>query len=237
MIPGQMDIYDMLGGPNIMQIIAFTGHKGSGKGAASEAAANSIIEHVPNAHIEFVAFSDRLKLYVGRLLGYEGTDKEIIAAIDEIKDMNTLDCFECVGEDRRFIFEITLRQILQNAGNEAREMFGLDFWVNQVFPLPVLGDGWGRGGDAYVGALEMVYPGVTHLLVTDLRYPNEAERVIAYGGKVVEVTRPGVESDGHPSEQVLPRNLIDTVIVNDGTIDKLRESVEKYLLTPTKEAI
>jgi hypothetical protein len=49
--------------------------------------------------------------------------------------------------------------------------------------------------------------------------------VLRLGGETWEIVRPGLESDGHSSENPLPRELVTRVIVNDGTVDDLREKV------------
>ena len=88
------------------------------------------------------------------------------------------------------------RKYLQRYGTEAhRDLFGHNFWVEQV-PL--------AHGNRFV-------------VVTDVRFPNEAERVRRCGGAVVHVVGPpSVENagDGHESEATLPPHLIDHVLPN-----------------------
>lgn len=226
MIAGQTDIYDMLGGPN-MQIIAFNGFKGSGKGEAAFAALQTITASNPsNPYV--AAFADRVKLYVGRILGYEGTDEYVINAIDQVKNLNRVDVFEVdyEAQTQQFVFELTMRQMIQNVGHSAREMFGEYFWINQILPPRSLGEGWVESAE---GSLGLLYPDASHLLIPDLRYPNEAERVRSYGGIVVEITRPGVESDGHDSEQPLPRHLVDLTIENTGDVAQLHDAVADWI--------
>jgi hypothetical protein len=63
--------------------------------------------------------------------------------------------------------------------------------------------------------------------VTDVRFPNEADAVIAAGGVIVKVVRPalGTPTDEHPSETSVDLVGADVTIINDGTIDDLRSRV------------
>jgi hypothetical protein len=99
----------------------------------------------------------------------------------------------------------TVREYLQRYGTEAhREVFGTDFWVDQVR----LGDHDGR-----------------IVMVTDVRFPNEARAVRSAGGLVVHVLGPAAienTGDGHASEEPLPAALIDDVLVNATRDDDFR---------------
>lgn len=203
-----------------MQLIAVNGFKRSGKGTV----AGFIEELSPEKHVVGVGFADKLKVLASRSLGYtELSDQECIEKMDDFKE----DGWVSSGHELP-TYDITGRQYLQNIGNEARQIFGDSFWIDQVLPNPAFIEGW---GDANGEALERRYPGVDILVITDLRYPNEAERVKSLGGVVWEVVRPGLESDGHASEQPLPRHLVDATIKNDrGLIDLMWET-EKVLET------
>lgn len=60
------------------------------------------------------------------------------------------------------------------------------------------------------------------LVVSDLRFPNEAEAIRARGGWCVKVERPGVELLGSDDE-FSPDFQWDAVIRNDKTVEKLQE--------------
>lgn len=60
------------------------------------------------------------------------------------------------------------------------------------------------------------------LVITDVRFKDEAEWVRAHGGEVWHITRQGTGNvNAHVSENGLPEHLIDLIIPNDGTIDDL----------------
>lgn len=99
-----------------------------------------------------------------------------------------------------------VRRLLQRIGTEGvRENLGFSTWIEAAFAD--------------------VKPGGRYVF-TDARFPNEAEAVRAHGGRVWQIVRPGGDtSDGHASEQDLPPELVDRVIVNDGTRVDLRRQV------------
>lgn len=93
---------------------------------------------------------------------------------------------------------LTLREYLQAYGTEAhRDVFGAEFWVEQVRPELELHEG-------------------RVVMVTDVRFPNEAAIVRECGGAVVEVIGPEgrVTTDAHASEAPLPEELVDATITN-----------------------
>ena len=64
-------------------------------------------------------------------------------------------------------------------------------------------------------------------VVTDVRFPNEAQLIHRLGGVVWKIERPGIESvAAHVSEAGLPAELVDRVIDNSGTIADLTRAVE-----------
>lgn len=180
------------------------------------------------ANVVGVGFADKLKIHAARSLGrLDLNDQECIDLMDEFKE----DGF--VVSAGATAGTITGRQYLQNVGNEARKLFGDTFWIDMVLPNVVLLEGWGEKPEQAHGALTARYPGVDCLCITDLRYPNEAERIKRLGGVVWEVVRPGTGSDGHASEQPLPRHLVDHVIDNSGDLYALEREVERALDTLT----
>lgn len=172
-------------------------------------------------------------------LGFDAERGEaaLIALMDECKEdwiinitrrSDNLDSLSPIGIGTVW-HDLTGRQFLQNLGSHARQVFGDTFWIDQVLPqgtYTVPGD-WGERDTVVsnAAAVEERYPDVDVLCITDLRYPNEAERIKLLGGVIWEVERPGLASDGHDSEQPLPRALVDYTIVNDDTLDTLRARV------------
>jgi hypothetical protein len=91
-----------------------------------------------------------------------------------------------------------------------------------------LGTEWGRSidEDIWVKALLADYDINENWIITDVRFPNEADAINKAGGVVIRVYR-GDSSDTHPSETSLD-NYPDFVykIVNTGSLKDLRNQVE-----------
>lgn len=60
-------------------------------------------------------------------------------------------------------------------------------------------------------------------VITDVRMPNEADMIHALGGEIWQVVNPRQppNTDPHVSEVPLPDELIDRLVLNDGTLDDL----------------
>jgi len=117
------------------------------------------------------------------------------------------------GKERTLVgFGASPRQLLQTLGTEwGRQMICPDIWLRVAF--------WRWEQAAAAGASVIVIP--------DVRFANEARQIRSEGGEVWMIHRPGVEPvAAHESEAGLPLRLIDRLIVNDGTVDQLRERVE-----------
>ena len=125
-----------------------------------------------------------------------------------------------LGWDRAKRDHLEVRTLLQNLGQGAREVLGDTVWIDAVLPFPIRG----MPPTGTYDALDVV--------VTDVRYRNEAERILALGGKLCVVVRPGVDPvNNHASEgyaQWIER-FEHSVILNDGSIDDLKLQVLKLV--------
>jgi hypothetical protein len=186
--------------------------------AGKDTSANFIeeyFEHTP-LKIERRSFAFSLKESAVAALGIEVDDP--IAFCDLLKTEGasiTTSWYDDEAMNQRSK-RITGREFLQNYGTEAhRAVFGSDFWVDACLPKSQ------SINDDYESKL---------VIVTDVRFPNEAERIHNLGGYVWEVERPEIEKgDAHASEQRLPDAQIDATIHNAGTLDDLRASVRRLL--------
>lgn len=218
-----------------MKLIGVNGFQRSGKGTVA-----GFIEDLTLGVVVQVGFADKLKIMAARALGYSATDAELIALMDEFKLTGHVESYVSLSESQRYVLgpvapvgskKITGRRYLQNFGNDARQVFGDTFWIDQVLPRE------SRHLSSTIRSIEnernldeMYFTRKPDVLaITDLRYPNEAERVLALGGEVWEVVRPGLESDGHASEQPLPRQLVTRTIDNNSTLDNLQWMVDRTL--------
>lgn len=196
-----------------MRLIGINGYKTAGKDSTFSA----IQCARPSLKVERAGFADKLKIMAAKAIGYDAPDEDLIAWMDEAKQNWQ---FTVVADGDLPVTEFSGRQYLQWFGGHARTVFGDSFWVDQVLPIPT--------GDAIADffRLRERYSGVDILCITDVRYPNEAKRVLDLGGEVWVVERPGLASDGHSSEQPLPQELVSLYVPNDGTLLALRHKVE-----------
>mgnify|MGYP001172760154 FL=1 len=120
------------------------------------------------------------------------------------------DAVEAYGWDRvkRTIPEV--RELLQGLGAGVRDSLGESVWVEHAL----------RRLDALSGPV----------VVTDVRYRNEALALRSRGFSLVWVQRPGVgPANTHPSETAIPADLADAVLPNSGDIPELYEAVDALL--------
>lgn len=211
-----------------MILIGINGFKTSGK----DTTYGIVREALRPDRVDRAAFADKLKIIAARALGFDEPDVEsYLQHMDDFKESGEIHMKwnwfaegfiegEMISERR-----ITGREYLQYFGANAREVFGDSFWVDQILPTP---SGHPSRDNREVDnerSLLRRYPQTDVLCVTDVRYPNEAQRIKDLGGVVWEVLRPGLESDGHSSEKPLPPSLVDYKIVNDGDLEVLRGRV------------
>ena len=106
------------------------------------------------------------------------------------------------------------RQMLQSLGTEwGREMIHPQIWIRITMERVIPHLAVGRG-----------------VVITDVRFDNEAKAVIDAGGEVWKVTRPGWEcldagTAGHQSEAGISAHLIARTIDNSGSLDDLRRQL------------
>ena len=201
--------------PARMRLVGLSGFKGAGKDTAYELIAQE------RENVVRRAFADKLKIIAGRSLGYEGEDVEIITAMNLMKNQGFVDSVVSSGVGTH----MSGRRYLQLFGQRAREVFGHSFWVDQVLPDPAID----AGSPVLQRKLSRRFDHADVGVITDVRYPGEAWRVRALGGEVWVVERPDLTSDGHDSERPLDDSLIDGVVINDGTIEDLRDHVQRLL--------
>lgn len=105
---------------------------------------------------------------------------------------------------------VTPRHMMQTLGTEwGRQMIHPDIWTST----------WAARYCMYALKGE-------NIVVSDVRFPDEAELIRAHGGWVVEVQRPGlIIGDSHASEAGIPDNLIDVKLYNDCDLAVLRDRV------------
>jgi hypothetical protein len=99
-----------------------------------------------------------------------------------------------------------IRQLLQRFGTEVgRELYGENFWVERV--------------------MSQIKPR-EHVVITDVRFPNEEKAVHDAGGRVFRIVRTGVNAvNGHASELEIDKLRVDGVIPNTNGLDLFESDV------------
>lgn len=164
------------------------------------------------------AFADRMRKAILALdpLVTEESDPALNYGWDIRRLSQVVDLYGWDGAKRK-IPEV--RRLLQKFGTEAgRDIHGDDCWIDLVL------DPW--------RAARFHADGVAHgpdLVVTDVRFDNEAEAIRKNDGVVVHIVRPGLERlpGDHASEAGLSRHLIDYTFLNDGTLDELHTKIRQ----------
>lgn len=179
-------------------IIALSGYGGSGK----DSVADVLVEEYG---FKRYAWADTLRLAAAAL-------NPIVAVAPDGEIFRYNDVIELVGyNEAKFMFP-EVRVLLQRLGTEVgRNLIGDNVWV-----------------DATIARIERECSLSDNIVITDTRFPNEAEAVTGSftSGYVVRVNRPGVGPAGdHPSETSLDDYDFDYTIENIGTLSDLAAAV------------
>lgn len=103
---------------------------------------------------------------------------------------------------------LNIREIQQKVGTEIfRNNFDKDVWIKSLF--------------------SEYSPAFSKWVITDVRFPNEAEAIKNKGGILIRINRPELANDDkHDSETSLDDYQDwDYVITNDGTLDEYGEKI------------
>lgn len=102
----------------------------------------------------------------------------------------------------------------------------LQFWGTEYRRNRCGEDYWLRKMEAKLGP---------RVVVTDVRFPNEADLIRAHGGFILHVERPGAQNDGaarsssHASEALIDSIPADCVVHNDSTFEELIEEINQLV--------
>lgn len=122
------------------------------------------------------------------------------------------DVVDTIGWERAKDEYPEVRRILQNFGHGLRRTLGADIWRDYAMAKV----------DAWCGPV----------VITDVRYLNEALAIRERGGVLVRVTRPGTGPlNAHASETELTQLQVDRALPNTGTLDILAQRVRNLHAT------
>jgi hypothetical protein len=124
--------------------------------------------------------------------------------------LERLDEFVAAGwETAKLMPEV--RRFLQNLGVAARDHLGEDVWVTPI--------------------IEKIANVASNrdFVISDVRFPNEFDRLAEWGAWMVKLTRPGAGAGNHISETALADADWNLIIENDGTLDDLENELLSLL--------
>lgn len=189
-------------GEHMFQIIGFAGLKRSGKDAAAEV--------LLRRDFRKLAFAQPLKDMLRSLLETRGATPEHIERMLE---------GDLKEESSVYLMQQTPRYVMQALGTEwGRKLIDDELWI----------DTWKRAVSIERSRAANRANGI---VVTDVRFQNEADMILAVGGKVYRVNRFGNTSlDNHASENgVLSlTGVID--LDNFGTLEEWQSKIARLFL-------
>lgn len=240
-------------------IIGISGKIGSGKDTVGKIIQELTMNSYHQSPWQIKKFAGKLKQIVSLLTGIPVKDLEKQEVKDRVlgeewsKEITYLG--HLVYGNKTFTESMTAREMLQRIGTDAmRDVIHPNVWVNALFAdytIPAIfkgkliecdrcdGCGWYEGGPTLkttcehcggTGAVKDDRLLHSRWLVTDVRFPNEAQAIKERGGLLVRINRGTPADNQHISETALDDyEGFDIVIDNNGTLDELKEKVKEIL--------
>ena len=186
------------------KLVGLTGKAGSGK----DTAAQGLTDH------HMMKFAEGVYNGVWELnpwVPYGENPKTYTCKVERLQGIVTQIGWDKAKENQE------VRRFLQAYGTEAgRDIHGPDCWVNA----------WKRR----LAEQDKTW-GARNVVVTDVRFPNEADAIKELGGVVIEIMGPprrgGVDST-HASEAGIGRRA-DMTLVNEGSVEELHQRIRKLV--------
>ncbi len=198
-----------------MRLIGLTGHAGAGKDTAAD-----LISEVCDAYK--MAFAATLRFEVAWHFQCSGelfTDRSRKDTDTEALALSRCDveAFRVFAAGPRFAAGASPRAIMQKWG-DFRRACDPDYFLTNVRETVRWYQGTARRQPEAI-------------VITDVRFPNEADMVRSHGGQIWRITRPGIGPvNGHASERT---DLLqaDLELANDGSVDALRRKISDVMST------
>ncbi len=195
----------------MITLIGLSGKLQSGKDTVA-----GMIKDIQPDVWEIKRFAGKLKQIVSLLTGIKIEDLENI----DVKNSS-------LGPNWN---NLTVREMLQKVGTEAmRDQIHSNIWVNALFADYKALDS--QNGQSMGNVIDYSRCKFPSWIITDLRFPNEAEAIQKRGGIVIRVNRKGNENTGnHPSETTLDDfKDWNHVIDNDSDLTALYDKVDALM--------
>ena len=173
--------------PRVPPFIGLTGYAGVGKDAVRAVLCEQF-------DCDGAAFGDKLRNYALCLDNYlPELGKRYSEIVAEL------------GYERAKREHPAVRDYLVRIAHGARELLSPNLWLDLVLAPPDM-------ATAHAALLARTRP----LVISDVRYPNEAHRIHELGGLVIRIERPGVQAANETERATLERVPFDHVLDNDG---------------------
>lgn len=127
---------------------------------------------------------------------------------------------------------MSVREFLQKLGTESlRTGLHENVWINALM-ADYKHDNYAKAGALSDNqAEESGYNGYPNWIITDVRFPNEAESIKSRGGIIIRVDRPGLKAlNNHPSEKSMDDYKFDYRITNSSSLENLMPIVGTILM-------
>jgi len=183
-------------------IIGLTGHAGSGKDTVAALLAERF-------NVCRLAFADSLKHEIAHAFGI---DRQLLenpfskgVQTDQLALRNCTEPGFCAYSwGLAMLDAVTPRTIMQTWGDWRRGQ-DPDYFVKRTTEV-----------------MRTVIDDVDAVILTDCRFPNEAQMVSLLNGELWRIVRPdGPKPTRHPSEWLLDGHAVNAEIVNDGSTEQL----------------
>jgi len=191
-------------------IIGISGKARSGKDTFAEMLATELNKGAYPPYV-MMAFANELKLRCQA--AFDLTWEQLWGDDKEVPDERyvRVPCTTLTGTGEMPIVYWTAREIMQDYGAFYRTIDS-EFWVKNLFRV----------------IEDKEY---TNVIITDVRYINEADYILNNGGYVIRVERENkdtVHNEQHPSEVELDGyNRFDFTVVNNWTLDVLKVTADE----------
>ena len=202
--------------PNYPRLIGICGHAGSGKDSAAEAIISSF-------SYRRYAFADAVKETAAAAFGI---------SVEQFNRRNLKETpLPYWKKSPREIAQFVGTELFRDAIQKLLPDVGTDFWIRRLEMQ-----------------LFLDFPSLSEVkvVIPDVRFTNEAEWIVANGGVIIDLTRPGyhgtVGIENHPSETTLelskyPRESV-LPLLNCGTLKELQTAasfvIQQYALRSMK---
>ncbi len=191
-------------------LLSCSGKKRSGKNTVATFINEILTERYGAGYESYTekAFAHLVKVFASMLTGVPLSGFE--TAEDKASELGPeWACYDNLG----LRIPMTRRLFLQKLGTDACNVnLHKDTWINGLFQDWLPEEKW---------------------IVTDVRFPQEVQAIKKRAGIIIRVSRPETDNSGdtHASETALDNYTgFDYTIINDGTLEQLRDQVKGILL-------